>query len=227
MGEIIYRVSAGNLKTEDIIKQIEALDEQQTESLVTAVEHLKKAVKANIKKFFPSFEDIDFQKKWEYLYGVRNKVAHNSLIIEEDKNKSIQYAKEIISFLQPKCEDLVELKIDDDEDKSIIEQYQTTIVKNSSKYTKITKEELAWELCKMDDWTKRHNRLFIGLKYFVVNILGLKGFDISTSYDIINQLESEGYIETYLYEKGITVSGIIPIAIKILKPLSEIYNVKL
>lgn len=75
----------------------------------------------------------------------------------------------------------------------------------------------------MDDWTKRHNRLFIGLKYFVVNILGLKG----TSYDIINQLESEGYIETYLYEKGITVSGIIPIAIKILKPLSEIYNVKL
>ena len=79
----------------------------------------------------------------------------------------------------------------------------------------------------MDDWTKRHNRLFIGLKYFVVNILGLKGFDISTSYDIINQLESEGYIETYLYEKGITVSGVIPIAIKILKPLSEIYNVKL
>lgn len=227
LGEIIYRVSAGNLKTEDIIKQIEELDEQQTESLVTAVAHLKKAVKANIKKFFPSFEDIDFQKKWEYLYGVRNKVAHNSLIIEEDKNKSIQYAKEIISFLQPKCEDLVELKIDDDEDKSIIEQYQTTIVKNSSKYTKITKEELAWELCKMDDWTKRHNRLFIGLKYFVVNILGLKGFDISTSYDIINQLESEGYIETYLYEKGITVSGVIPIAIKILKPLSEIYNVKL
>ena len=46
-----------------------------------------------------SSQEIDFQKKWEYLYGVRNKVAHNGLIAEEDKIKSISFAKEIISFL--------------------------------------------------------------------------------------------------------------------------------
>ena len=201
LGEIIYRVSAGNLKTEDIIKQIEALDEKNCDSLVVAVEALKKAVKANIKKFFPSFEEIDFQKKWEYLYGVRNKVAHNGLIVEDDKNKSIRFAQEIISFLQPKCDDLVELTIDDEDDKDIIEQYQNTIVKNSSKYAMITKEELAWELYKMDDWTKKHNRQFIGLKYFVVNILGIKGFDIGASYEVIKQLEADGYVETYFVEE--------------------------
>lgn len=224
LGEIIYRVSAGNLKTEDIIKQIEALDEKNCEALVVAVEALKKAVKANIKKFFPSFEEIDFQKKWEYLYGVRNKVAHNGLIIEDDKNKSIRFAQEIISFLQPKCDDLVELTIDDEDDKEIIEQYQNTIVKNSSKYAMITKEELAWELYKMDGWTKKHNRQFIGLKYFVVNILGIKGFDIGTSYEVIKQLEADGYVETYSFEEP-NAAGVKPTAIKIIKPLAEIYNI--
>lgn len=225
LGEIIYRVSAGNLKTEDIIKQIEALDEKNCEALVVAVEALKKAVKANIKKFFPSFEEIDFQKKWEYLYSIRNKVAHNGLIVEDDKIKSIRFAQEIISFLQPKCDDLVELTIDDEDDKEIIEQYQNTIVKQSSKYAIITKEELAWELYKMDDWTKKHNRNFIGLKYFVVNILGLKGYDISTSYEMIKLLETDGYIETYLYDKGESASGINPTAIRIIKPLAEVYNI--
>ena len=225
LGEIIYRVSAGNLKTEDIIKQIEALDEKNCEALVVAVEALKKAVKANIKKFFPSFEEIDFQKKWEYLYSIRNKVAHNGLIVEDDKIKSIQFAQEIISFLQPKCDDLVELTIDDENDKEIIEQYQNTIVKQSSKYAIITKEELAWELYKMDDWTKKHNRNFIGLKYFVVNILGLTGYDISTSYEMIKLLETDGYIETYLYDKGESASGINPTAIRIIKPLAEVYNI--
>lgn len=225
LGEIIYRVSAGNLKTEDIIKQIEALDEKDCDSLVAAVEALKKAVKANIKKFFPSFEEIDFQKKWEYLYGIRNKVAHNGLIVEDDKIKSIRFAQEIISFLQPKCDDLVELTIDDEDDKEIIEQYQNTIVKQSSKYAIITREELAWELYKMDDWTKKHNRNFIGLKYFVVNILGLKGYDISTSYEMIKLLETEGYIETYLYDKGESASGINPTAIRIIKPLAEVYTI--
>ena len=224
LGEIIYRVSAGNLKTEDIIRQIEALDEKNCDSLVAAVETLKKAVKANIKRFFPSFEEIDFQKKWEYLYSVRNKVAHNGLIVEEDKTKSIGYAQEIISFLQPKCDELVELTIDDEDDKDIIEQYQTTIVKQSSKYALITREELAWELYKMDDWTKKHNRHFIGLKYFVVNILGIKGFDIRASYEMIEQLEKEGYIEKYIYDKDESWTGVNPTAIKIIKPLSEIYN---
>ena len=141
--------------------------------------------------------------------------------------KLADYDAIVMDVMMPEKDGFTVLKDNNclDTDKEIIEQYQNTIVKQSSKYAMITKEELAWELYKMDDWTKKHNRNFIGLKYFVVNILGLKGYDISTSYEMIKLLETDGYIETYLYDKGESASGINPTAIRIVKPLAEVYNI--
>lgn len=223
LGEIIYRISAGNLKIEDIKQQINDLKEDDSEKLLKSVIELKKAIKTNIKKYFPTFESIEFQKKWEFLYIIRNKVAHNGLITFVDKDTAIKYANEIILFLTKENESIIKLSVEA-EDKDIIEQYQTNIVKQSSNYKTITISTLAWELYKMDDWTKKNKRPFIGLKYFVVNILGLKGYDIGTSYEIISHLEKEGYVQTYQYEIGHSISGINPTAIKIVKPLAELYN---
>lgn len=223
LGEIIYRVSAGNLKMEDIKQQINELNESEPEDLLKSVQELKKAIKTNIKKFFPTFESIEFQKKWEFLYTIRNKVAHNGLITLSDKNIAVKYAKEIRDFLIKENESLVKLSIEA-EDKDIIEQYQTTIVKQSSKYRIISQEEIALELDKTDTWNKKNRRPFIGLRYFVVNTLGLKGYDISSSYEMITHLEQKGYIQTYQYEGGYSISGINPTAIRIVKPLAELYN---
>lgn len=220
LGEIIYRVSAGNLKSEDITKQIEKLDENNLTVLKDAVKNLKNEIKTNIKKFFPEFEKINFQKKWEFLYNIRNKVAHNSILTKNDEDEANKSLDELIKFLQRENDSLGQLRFDPEE----IAIYQENIVKQSSKYTKITKDELAWELYKMDDWTRRNKRPFIGLKYFVADILGIKGYDIGTSYDIINELKDEGYIEVYSYTDPTGEHTAQPSAIKIAKPLNDFFE---
>ncbi len=220
LGEIIYRVSAGNLKSDNITKQIEGLDETDIANLPNAVKTLKNEIKTNIKKYFPEFEKIEFQKKWEFLYNIRNKVAHNGLLTKQDDEEANKYLSELIKFLGKQNDELGQLQFDPEE----IAIYQENIVKQSSRYAKITKDKLAFELYKMDDWTRRNKRPFIGLKYFVADILGIKGFDIGTSYDIINELKDEGYIEIYNYfdPTGEHISQ--PPAIKIVKPLNELYT---
>lgn len=220
LGEIIYRVSAGNLKSDNITKQIESLNEDDSENLPNAVKILKNEIKTNIKKYFPEFEKIEFQRKWEFLYGIRNKVAHNGLLTEQDEDEAAKYLEELTSFLNKQNDELGQLQFDPEE----IAIYQENIVKQSSRYAKITKKELAWELYKMDDWTRRNNRYFIGLKFFVADILGIKGFDIRTSYDIINELKDEGYIEIYNYTDPTGEHTAQPPSIKIIKPLNDFFN---
>jgi hypothetical protein len=219
LGEIIYRVSAGNLKSDDITKQIENLDEKDSENLVECVKALKSDIRTNIKKYFPEFEKVEFQKKWEMLYIIRNKVAHNGLLHKQEFDIASAYLQELITFLKKQNDELGQLQFDPEE----IAIYQENIVKLSSRYAKITKEILAWELYKMDDWTRKNRRPFIGLKYFVADILGIKGYDIGTSYDVINALESEGYIQVYPYSDPTGVHTSQPSAIKILKSLNELF----
>lgn len=221
LGEIIYRVSAGNLKSDSIIQQIESLDEMDTTKLQDEVRRLKTEIKTNIKKYFPEFEKIEFQKKWEFLYQIRNKVAHNWLLTKEDYENAIKYLKELISFLITQNDNLAQLQFDPKE----IEVYQENIIKQSSRYAIIWKDILAQELYKMDDWARKHNRPFIGLKHFVVDILWIKGYDISTSYDLINELVQEKYIEIYAYSDPTWEHSSQPAAIKVIKPLNNLFDV--
>lgn len=220
LGEIIYRISAGNLNSNDITKQIEKLDESDTANLVTAVTNLKNDVKTNIKKYFPEFEKIKFQEKWEFLYHIRNKVAHNSLMSKADFDTATNYVTEITDFLKKQNEELNNLQFDPEE----VATYQESIIKLSSKYAKITKSELAWELSKMDDFTTRNRRPFIGLKYFVGDILGIKGYDIGASYDIINELKDEGFIDIFQYVDPTGEHTSQPNAIKVLKSLIDLFD---
>lgn len=221
LGEIIYRVSAGNLKSDNIIKQIEKLDESDTENLSEAVKNLKNEIKTNIKKYFPEFEKIEFQRKWEFLYSIRNKVAHNGLLTEFDEEDAKKYLEELTDFLNKQNDEIGQLEFDPDE----IAIYQENIVKQSSRYAKITKQELAWELYKMDDWSRRNKRPFISLKYFVAEILGIKGYDIGASYNIINELQDEGFVEIYNYSDPTGTHSTQPTSIKIMKPLNEFFDV--
>lgn len=219
LGEIIYRVSAGNLKSVDITKQIERLDENDASGLPAAVLILKNEIKTNIKKYFPEFEKIEFQKKWEFLYYIRNKVAHNGLLSKQDNETANNYLVELTGFLKKQNDNLGKLQFDPEE----IAVYQENIVKLSSRYAKIKKEQLAWELNIMDDWTRKNKRPFIGLKYFVTDILGIKGYDIGASYDMINELKNEGFVDIYNYSDPSGEHTAQPSAIKILKPLNELF----
>lgn len=223
LGEIIYKVSAGNLNSNDIIKQIEGLDEtSKIEQLSKAVSELKNRTKTNIKKFFPDFEQIEFQRKWEFLYGIRNKVAHNGLLFQKDEDEACEYLKELTILLNSQNNKLGGQQFEQEE----ISAYQENIVKQSNRYAKISKSELAFELNKMDDWARKNKRPFIGLGYFVADILGIKGYDIKTSYGIISELEKDGYVETYLYTDPTGKHFSTPTAIKVKKSLKELFEIE-
>jgi len=222
LGSIIYRVSAGNLKTQDLQKQINDLNPENND-LKNDIIKLKENVKINIKKYFPKFEEIDFQKKWEFLYKIRNKIAHNSLFTQKDFNTAKEYIDILLEFLKEANEELVDLTFTDDE----LEDYQENLITTSSYFTLITKSEIAKELNLTYRWTQDNNIPFIGLRYFVVDILGLKGYDIKNSYDLLEELEKDGYIEIYNHDYKSEYKESKPKAIKVIKPLNDLFEVNM
>lgn len=61
----------------------------------------------------------------------------------------------------------------------------------------ITRDLMLEKLEASEKWVTQNNREFIGLTSFVRNYLGQQGFDYSSSWDLIHQLEDEGLIELY------------------------------
>lgn len=213
LGNMIYEKSAGNLTVNDIYKQVESCS-NESDFL-----NFKNNLQKNIKKYFSDFEQAKFQERWEYLKSIRNKVAHNSLIVKDEFERAIQYLTDLKIFLKEQNDKIGSTKVDPEE----IESIQESFVKSSLAYKLIDESELAKELHKYYDWTKRNRRPFAGKKNFVVNILGVKGFDFSNSYLIIDQLVEKGYLSTYEWTDP---DGIYPAqeAFKLLKPLTELYE---
>lgn len=77
LGKIIYSQSSIFTKTEDILEKIKT---------ATDLESLRQELlEGNYVKYFKdTFEQNDFQKKWEKLTFIRNKVAHGNYLFKED-----------------------------------------------------------------------------------------------------------------------------------------------
>jgi hypothetical protein len=66
-------------------------------------------------------------------------------------------------------------------------------------YNDITESEFLQELKASQDWADKYGNGFVGLRSFVVNYLGNKGYNYRRAYKTSEVLEEKGMIEKYTY----------------------------
>lgn len=101
LGELIYKQTTGFNSPDKIVEKI-----MKTESL-EELSGLKNELQGNYTKYFKeSFQDKNFANIWKQLFNVRNKVAHNNLMVEEDL-KIAEESSEILDKLIADAENLI------------------------------------------------------------------------------------------------------------------------
>jgi len=89
---------------------------------------LKYVPKSNWEKYFSSLLDEDSQgleKKWELLYKLRNKVAHNRFLTKEDFGKIKGLTSQVKAILSIAMNKLGEIDLDEEDREQIIHFYQS------------------------------------------------------------------------------------------------------
>lgn len=66
-----------------------------------------------------------------------------------------------------------------------------------SSYRSITRDEMLQRLKYSEKWAAEHSEGWLALHHYVKDYLGSAGYDWSTSYAVIRQLEDEGLVEVY------------------------------
>lgn len=228
IGKIIYSQSSIFTKIEDIIEKIKSASDIET--LRTDV------LEGNYAKYFKdTFEQKDFQKKWEDLTFIRNKVAHNNYCVEQDyltANSLVDNLMEILTDADNSIEafslsiadkEAVKKAIDDmvtNEEEKDVEREEgdnaTEInVENQEINSPLPKLELNPAI--LSSLIRKPNLLtetelieklkatakgknFVGLKYFVREVLSKLGYSVNSSYALINLLADKGILEIYEVE---------------------------
>ncbi|OEC42024.1 HEPN domain-containing protein [Aeromonas sp. DNP9] len=89
---------------------------------------LKYVPKSNWEKYFSSLLGIDSQsleKKWDLLYKLRNKVAHNRFLTREDFEKVNELTSEVKEKLTAAMSKLGEIDLDEEDRELIIHSYKS------------------------------------------------------------------------------------------------------
>lgn len=217
LGEIIYKHKLGFNKPENLTDKILSISSEEE------LQKLKQDLDGNYNRFFKQhFKDFNFDKKWKELFQLRNKVAHNNLFIKPDLDKATDLhteIKEIIIRAENKIDDF---RFSVEEQEAMIKTSNPALIENENlsenylsntgikiigkielptkldnSYELISEEELLKELVKAEDSLKYKSLTFIGLKSFVTNVLGSKGYSFGPTYAQINVLKDKGKIEIY------------------------------
>lgn len=191
IGNIIYANSYGNYTAGDLIDRIKASED---------LNELKTNIQKNIERYFATFKEVDFQEKWEFLRIVRHKVAHNGLLSLADYEKANTFLSELIDFLEARDDEKVVIQPQEDEYIDIEKRQFLYTGPHLSFYEEITREELLREISSYQRWSNSIGREFMGLKNFLHNRLGGKGFHIGKAWDKLEELEKEGFIEIYTWQ---------------------------
>lgn len=187
LGKIVYAQSSGFISRDDIYTRV-----MEVEETPEAISALKIELQSNYNKFFKeTFKDKNFQQKWEQLEKIRHKVAHNSLFVVDDKSKALNLTSELIEIIKEADEKISAIKFSSD-DKDAIKD----LIASGASLRVINKEEMMEKIRASAKWSQQ-NGYFLGLKSFVINYLGNADYDYSSSYDVISQLEHDGFIELY------------------------------
>lgn len=224
LGKIIYSQSSIFTKIDDIIEKI------KTASDIDALRI--DVLEGNYAKYFKdTFEQKDFQKKWEELTSIRNKVAHNNYSVEQDYKNTKRLVDELLVILTDaensieaftlsiadkeavkkaiesfvSNEDDIGLENNEANAENVTEEDKSEAVENHANLTPITisvpqlkrptfisEEELIEKLK-----STAKGKEFVGLKFFVREVLGKLGYSFQSSYALINILADKGILEIY------------------------------
>ncbi|PSF34224.1 hypothetical protein C7H19_19030 [Aphanothece hegewaldii CCALA 016] len=212
LGEIICQQKTAFGKIEDIIQRV---------NQASSLEELKSEIQGNYSKYFKDyFERQYFEKKWKRCFEIRNKVAHNYLFTQKDLDDTLELCKELKIIINNADEKIDKVVFNIAEKESIkiaievAEANQSKIHFNEINESKkennfngyseedhlqiyksktITEEEVIKHLKNTEEEYKK----FVGLGFFVKNILASLGYAVNTSYTVINILADKGKIELY------------------------------
>lgn len=90
-----------------------------------------------------------------------------------------------------------------EEIKTVREEVQAERLFEATRYTPfqvITHEEMLKHISDSQRWARTNAEDFVGLQSFVKNHLGGAGYDYSSSFDAIRQLEDEGLVDIYEHQ---------------------------
>lgn len=187
LGNIIYANSYGNFKAIDLINKIKNSNDLTT---------LQSSVQNNIDRYFGNFKDVGFQQKWEFLKSIRHKVAHNGLISLSEKEEAVKHLDELTTFIEEKDCEKAEADPYPEED---IEKREY-INLSEYQYINIDRNEMFKELANYQKWCQDIDRDFMGLKNFLHNRLGGRGFHIGNAWSLLEDIEKEGYIKITMWK---------------------------
>jgi hypothetical protein len=189
LGEIVYEQSSGFLTREDVVARVTELPETPE-----AIRGLKQELRSNYLKLFKeSFADKQFKDKWKEFEVLRNKIAHNNLFTADDLVVGERLAKEITDIIKAADVEAAKLVITTEEREAIKEQ----VAKASSWQTaELTETAFLAELDRVQSKFALRNG-FVGLTYFVNNVLIPQRYSYASSHAMIQHLSRTGQIEVY------------------------------
>jgi len=95
LGRMVYSLSTGFISKNDILNKFQEIE------TIEEMNIFKDELQSNYNKFFKeSFRDKSFQKKWESVEKVRNKVAHNNLFTDNDLINAEKDCKELLKIIE-------------------------------------------------------------------------------------------------------------------------------
>lgn len=188
LGKLIYAHSSGFTSKEDIIKKVFSLEETPE-----AIQSLKEELKSNYQRFFKeSFKDKNFQEKWEELEKIRHKVAHNNLFINSDLERGKQLAEELINIISTALDSVDQVTLRSEEKEAIRDSFASQGI-----FKTISEVELLEELQQQEAHYSKRNNGFVSLSKFVKVHLASKGYDISSVYKLVEELDAIGKVQVY------------------------------
>ncbi len=216
LGEIIYKHKLGFNKPENLVDKILSINSEDE------LQKLKQDLDGNYNRFFKQhFKDFNFDKKWKLLFQLRNKVAHNNLFIQPDLDSANELYTEIKDIVIKAENKIDDFRFSVEEQEAMIKTSNALIESEQSKESNISgiglkvigkidlpttldnnfeiisEDELLRELIRAEDTLKSKGLTFIGLKSFVTNVLGSKGYSFGPTYAQVNVLKDKGKIEIY------------------------------
>lgn len=212
LGEIIYKHKLGFNKPENLVDKILSISTEDE------LLKLKSDLDGNYNRFFKQHFN-GFEKKWKQMFQIRNKVAHNNLFTNSDLITAETLHRELKDIIINAESNIDEFRFSIEEQEAMIktstsqeiqEEINTNEIsgvkivgkidlpdKLDNNFQIITEEEILLELQKAEESLKFRNMSFVGLKSFVTNILGQKGYSYGPTYAQINVLKDKELIELY------------------------------
>lgn len=195
LGKILYSENSilSSKKADNVTVLIEKI------STATSLEDLKSEVlEGNFYKYFKDcFTQKDFQNKWFALYYYRNKLAHNGSFSQEEADDCIALCDSISAIIDGAYEKLDTFRLSTSDQEALMvvvneiaSETQNPGSPNENGYESVTEDILLSELRNAAETLP-----FVGLRHFVVDLLGRKGFDYDSSFTLINYLEDKQIIK--------------------------------